>query len=143
MPQHIIRERDYSLFWLDKAETILVLEISGQWKWRTAGAVLDRLCDVLAADPEKHIYLLFHFFRSNASLPDKYAAPQLQRLLSPQIANGRVIIVIDEMMLYRTLQTVGKLGHVTAERLVQIRFTKSLGDALKIIARDKQLISTA
>lgn len=132
---------NYSFGWLDDAETVMCLEITGKWSWDEASDVLLRVNDIIAATP-RNVYSILHF-KSSYYLPQSGSVAPLRRLIAIDNPNELLTILVNtNHFLTRLTHTVSS-AYGLGRLFGKYRFTPSLEDALRVIEADRQRVMTA
>jgi hypothetical protein len=127
----------YRLSWYDAEKTIIVLEVTGPWRWEEAFSVIPLLNRLVEAQPHP-VYSLYYYRVVSASLLPKGAGlTNLRKLVEFDPPNEKLVIFIRQDTLTRNFMNLVSRVYGLRQVLQKYRFVSTWEEALHQVAADR------
>lgn len=128
--------KNYLLEWVDDEKTMLRLIIEPGWTWEIAAIAVASL-DREIASVKHGIYSIYQFQPGAGKLP-KFSAPNIRRILSNEMPNERLAILIGtDGYMMSVLTLVERVYGYLASNAGKVRVVNDFDEALQLIEADK------
>lgn len=127
----------FKISWYDEAKTILLCEVTSQWRWEEAHTVIKSM-NAECSTVNHGVYSVFNFHTNTSLMPQGGSAiPNIRALINTQHPNDELIIFVGISNMVTTF--IGIAGQVYGMRniLAGFRFVHTMDDAFTEITKHK------
>lgn len=125
------------MYWYDSEQTTLISEVTGRWNWEQAFDVISTLNGTVRSS-DREIYSI-HWFRSAAyTSPQGMALHNLRKLIQDDPSNEKLVFFVGTNGIFQALVNTVIRAYKFTGLTSKYYFPKTLEDALRIIAQDRQ-----
>lgn len=125
------------MYWYDSEQTILINEVTGRWNWDEAYDTISTLNGTVRQSD--HSVYTIHWFRSAAyTSPQGMALRNLSKLIQDDPPNERLVFFVGTNGIFQGLVNTVIRAYKFTGLTSKYYFPKTLDDALRIIAKDRQ-----